>query len=82
MAVISEVISQGWQKQPGDGLDKLSIIPRITGTQASRGVWKFLRLDAQICYFWHIFTISMKDTLYITLKVQAAQNVSIQNDLT
>ena len=28
-----------------------------------------------------IFTISMKDILYITLKVQAAQNVSIQNDL-
>ena len=31
--------------------------------------------------FWHIFTINMKDILYITLKVQAAQNVSIQNDM-
>ena len=31
--------------------------------------------------FWHIFTISMKDILYITLKAQAAQNFSIQNDL-
>jgi len=75
---------QGWRKQPGDGLAKLSTIPRITGTQASRGVGgippeNFWKLDAQICYFWHIFTISMKDILYITLKVQA---VSIQNDLT
>ena len=76
---------QGWRKQPGDGPAKLSTIPRIMGTQASRGVWghappgNFWKLDAQICYFWHIFTISMKDILYITLKVQA---VSIQNDLT
>ena len=31
--------------------------------------------------FWHIFTISMKYILYIILKAQAAQNVSIQNDL-
>ena len=30
---------QGWRKQPGDGSAKLSTIPRITGTQASRGVW-------------------------------------------
>jgi len=43
---------------------------------------EIFELDAQICYFWHIFTINMKDILYITLKVQAAQNVSIQNDLT
>ena len=60
---------QGQQKQPGDGLAKLSIIPRITGTQASMGyggmplLGNFWKLDAQICYFWHIFTISMKDML-------------------
>ena len=34
-----QVVYQGWQKQPGDGLVKLSTIPKITGTQASRGVW-------------------------------------------
>ena len=31
------IVVQGWRKQPGDGLAKLSTIPRITGTQASRG---------------------------------------------
>jgi len=30
---------QGQWKQPGDGTAKLSTIPRIMGTQASRGVW-------------------------------------------
>ena len=55
------------------------------GTQASKGhapPREFWKLDAQICYFWHIFTINMKAILYITLKVQAAQNVTTQNDLT
>jgi len=42
---------------------------------------KFLKIRCANSYFWHIFTISMKEILYITLKVQAAQNVSIQNDL-
>jgi len=28
---------QGWRKQPGDGLAKLSTIPRIMGAQAFRG---------------------------------------------
>jgi len=32
--------------------------------------------------FGTFFTINLKDILYITLKVQAEQNVSIQNDLT
>ena len=65
---------QGWQKQPGDGPAKLSTIPRIMGTQATRGSegmpppGNFWKLDAQICYFWHIFTITMKDIMYITLK--------------
>jgi len=38
---------------------------------------KFFFLDAQICYFWCIFTISMK--IYCTLhsKVQAAQNADL-----
>ena len=81
------LVIQGRWKQPDDGLAKLSTIPRIMGTQASRGSGgmppgNFWKLDAPICYFWHIFTISMIDILYITLKVQAAQNVSIQNDLT
>ena len=81
------VVIQGWRKQPDDGLAKLSTIPRIMSTQAFRGSGgmppgNFWKLDAQICYFWQIFTISMMDILYITLKVQAVQNVSIQNDLT
>ena len=75
---------QGWRKQPGNGPAKLSTIPRITllrglGACPLGNFWKW---DTQICYFWHIFTISMKYILYITLKVQAAQNVRIQNDLT
>ena len=32
-------------------------------------------------YFWPIFTISMKEILCSTLKVEAAQNFSIQNHL-
>ena len=77
--------THGRREQPGDGPAKLSTIPRIMDTQASRGVWghapQEIFENAQICYFQHIFTISMKDILYITLKVQAAQNVSIQHDL-
>ena len=42
---------------------------------------KFLKIRyPNMLFFWHIFTISMKDILYITLKVQDV--VSIQNDLT
>ena len=46
---------------------------------------KFLKLRCPNMLFLAHFNfhyISMKDILYITLKVQAAQNVSIQNDLT
>ena len=32
-------MAQGRRKQPGDGPAKLSTIPRVTGIQASRGVW-------------------------------------------
>ena len=77
---------QGRRKQPSDG-SKLSTIPRITGTQASRGVWrhaprKFLKIRCPSMLFLAHFHYCMKDILYITLEVQAAQNVSIQNDLT
>ena len=42
---------------------------------------KVLKIRCPNMLFRHIFTLSIKDILYITLKVQAAQNVSTQNDL-
>ena len=38
---------------------------------------KFLKIRFPNMLF---FTISMKDIMYITLKIQVTQNVSIQND--
>jgi len=78
---------QGRRKQLGDGPAKLSTIPRIMDTQASRGVWghaprKFLKIRYLNMLFLAHFHYYMKDILYITLKVQAAQNISTQNDLT
>ena len=49
------------------------------GTQASRGSGgmpppgNFWKLDAQICYFRHIFTISMIDILYSRYKQHKCQ---------
>ena len=70
---------QGWQKQLGDDP---STISRIMGTQlqtlgGSGGMpppKEVLENQvAKYAIFLHIFTISMKDILYITFKVQAAQ---------
>ena len=66
--------SQGRQKQPDDGPAKLSTIPRITGTQASRrsGAWNFWKLDAQYAIFGTFSLLAWK--IYCTLHSRYKQH--------
>ena len=77
-SVPSKIPLQGQRKQPGDGPTKLSTIPRITGTQASRVVWghaprKFLKIRCPNMLFFSTFSL-LAWKIYCTLHSKYKQH--------